>query len=179
MAQEKITIARPYAEAVFGRALETDKLDLWSDMLSLLRGVVCTPEIAGLIANPKLSRDQLLEVMLDIGGAHLSDEGRNLLRVLAANDRLSVLPEIAMHYERLKRERQGVIQVQVKSAYVLDEIQENSLAEALKAKLGKDIEISSEKDPSLIGGILIRAGDLVIDGSVRGQLHKLANELNI
>ncbi len=179
MAQEKTTIARPYAEAVFGRALETDKLDLWSDMLGLLHDVARAPEIAGLIANPKLSRDQLLELMLDICGSHLSDEGQNLVRVLATNDRLSILPEIAAHYERLKRERQGVIQVQVKSAYVLDKIQENSLAEALKAKLGKDIEISSEKDSSLIGGILIRAGDLVIDGSVRGQLHKLANELNI
>lgn len=179
MAQEKTTIARPYAEAVFGRAQETGKLDLWSDMLGLLSSVVRTPEIAGLIANPKLPRQRLLELMLEIGGGHLSEEGQNLLRLLAANDRLSVLPEIADHYERLKRENQGVIQVQVSSAYALNKTQEATLAEALKAKLGRDIEISSEKDPSLIGGILIRAGDLVIDGSVRGQLHKLANELNI
>ncbi len=179
MAQEKTTIARPYAEAVFGRAQETDTLDLWSDMLGLLKEVVRSPEISGLITNPKLSREMKLDFMLDIGGGHISEECQNLLRLLVQNDRLAVIPEIAQHFEFLKRERQGVLQVHVKSAYVLNKAQETELADALKAKLGKDIEISSEKDPDLIGGVLIRAGDMVIDGSVRGQLHKLANELNI
>jgi len=179
MAQEKSTIARPYAEAVFGRALETDQLDLWSDMLAFLRDVVRTPEIAGLIASPKLSREQSLDLALEIGGDRLSEECKNLLRLLAANDRFAVLPEISAHFEKLKQERQGFIHVQVTSAYVLNKADEDSLAVALKTKLGRDIEISSEKDPGLIGGIVIRAGDLVIDGSVRGQLYKLANELNI
>ena len=179
MAQEKTTIARPYAEAVYGRAAETDKLDLWSDMLALLGAAASTPEVAELIANPLLPPDQVRELMLDIGGGHLSEEGQNLVKLLVDNDRLSLLPEIAALYERLKRERQGVLQVEVTSAYALNVAQKKALAEALKERLERDIEISAVKDPSLIGGILIRAGDLVIDGTVRGQLHKLANELRI
>jgi F-type H+-transporting ATPase subunit delta len=179
MAQEKITIARPYAEAVFGRAQETGKLDLWSEMLGLLSAVVRSPEVSGLIANPKLSREQLQALMLEVGGGRLNDEGQNLVKLLAHNDRLSLLPEIAQMYEQLKREHQGVLQVQVRSAYAVSKAQENVLAEALKKRLGRDIEISAEKDASLIGGIVIRAGDLVIDGSVRGQLRKLTNELGI
>ncbi len=179
MAQEKTTIARPYAEAVYGRAEETDNLDLWSDMLALLRAAASTPEVAGLIDNPLLPPERVQELMLEIGGGRLNEEGRNLVKLLVQNDRLSLLPDIAALYERLKRERQGVLQVQVTSAYVLNQAQKKALAEALKERLNRDIEISAEKDPDLIGGIMIRAGDLVIDGSVRGQLHKLANELRI
>ncbi len=179
MAQEKTTIARPYAEAVFGRARETDQLDLWSDMLELLSAVVRSPEISGLIDNPKLSREQLQELMLEIGGGHLNDEGQNFVKIVVANDRLPLLPEIALHYEQLKRENQGVLKVEVHSAYALNAAQQKELSSALAARLGREIEISAEKDPALIGGVLIRAGDLVIDGSVRGQLRKLANELSI
>lgn len=179
MAQEKTTIARPYAEAVFGRAQDTDKLDSWSDMLGLLNAVVQSPEISGLISNPKLTREQIQALMLDIGSGQLDAEGENLIKVLVANGRLSVVPEITALYEQLKRERQGMIKVEVRSAYALDKAQETALATALKKRLGRDIEITAEKDPSLLGGIEIRAGDLVIDGSVRGQLHKLANELSI
>jgi len=179
MAQEKTTIARPYAEAIYGRAQETDKLDLWSDMLALLAAAASDPEVAAVIANPLLPPARVQELMLDIGGDSLDQEGRNLVKVLIANDRLALLPEIAELYERLKRQRQGMLQVQVTSAYVLNAAQNKALAQALKERLGRDIEISAEKDPKLIGGIMIRAGDLVIDGSVRGQLHKLANELRI
>jgi len=179
MAQEKTTIARPYAEAIFARAKETEQEDLWSDMLAFLDAVVRSPEMSGLIANPKLSRDQIQELMLEIGGGRLNEEGANLVRLLVRNDRLAIVPQITDLYEALKRENQGKLQVKIRSAYVLDKAHEKDLAEALKARLGRDIEISSEKDPTLIGGVIIRAGDLVIDGSVRGQLHKLANELNI
>ena len=173
------TIARPYAEAVFQRAVETDKLDLWSDMLGLLGAAVKDPALSGLIANPKLTTEQKTELMLEIGGGRLNDEGQNLVKLLVRNDRLAVVPEITELYETLKRENQGKLQVMVRSAYALDKAHEKELADALKEKLGREIEISAEKDPSLIGGVVIRAGDLVIDGSVRGQLHKLANELNI
>ncbi len=179
MAQEKTTIARPYAEAVYGRAEETDKLDLWSDMLALLSAAAGTPEVACLIDNPLLTSERVQELMLEIGGGRLDEEGRNLIKLLVQNDRLSLLPDIAALYERLKRERQGVLQVQVTSAYALNQAQKKVLAGVLKERLDRDIEINAERDPDLIGGIVIRAGDLVIDGSVRGQLHKLANELRI
>ena len=179
MAQEKTTIARPYAEAVYGRAEETDKLELWTEMLGLLSAAVSAPEVAALIDNPLLPPERVQELMLEIGGGHLDEEGQNLVKLLVRNDRLSLLPDIATLYERLKRERQGLLQVQVTSAYALNQAQKEALAEVLKERLERDIEISDEKDPDLIGGIVIRAGDLVIDGSVRGQLHKLANELRI
>jgi F-type H+-transporting ATPase subunit delta len=179
MAQEKTTIARPYAEAVFGHALETAELDRWSDMLGLLSAVVSSPEMSGLIANPKLPRARLQELLIDIASEHLSEEGQNLIKILVANDRLSVLPQIVEHFEQLKHANQGIIKVNVRSAHALDPAQQDELAVALKRRLGRDVEINVEQDPSLLGGISIRAGDLVIDGSVRGQLHKLANELSI
>ena len=179
MAQEKTTIARPYAEAIYGRAEDTDTQDLWSDTLGMLSTVVKAPEISGLIDNPKIPRERVLGLMLEIGSGRLNDESQNLVKILAHNDRLQVLPEIAALFDELRRERQGKIQVQVHTAYVMNKAQEQALAKVLKERLGGEIEISAEKDPDLIGGIMIRAGDLVIDGSVRGQLHKLANELSI
>jgi F-type H+-transporting ATPase subunit delta len=179
MAADATTIARPYAEAIFARAVETDMLDLWSDILDLLATAVKDPALSGLIASPKLDKDQMTDLMLDIGGARLSDEGQNLVRVLVSNGRLAVLPEIASHFEVRKAEHQGLLEVQVTSAFPMQPAQEQQLAEALKRKLGRDIRITSEEDPELIGGFRVRAGDMVIDASVSGQLGQLANELGI
>jgi F-type H+-transporting ATPase subunit delta len=179
MAGDATTIARPYAEAVFARAVETDKLDLWSDMLELLAAVVQDPGLSGLIASPKLDLAQKTELMLDIGGGRLSDEGQNLVRLLTANRRLSVLPEIAALFEARKAEHQGKLDVQVASAFKLLPAQEQQLAEALQRKLGREIRISSEQDPTLIGGFRLTAGDMVIDGSVSGRLSKLAQDLGL
>jgi F-type H+-transporting ATPase subunit delta len=179
MAADANTIARPYAEAAFSRAVETDKLDLWSDMLGFLGTVVRDPGLAGLIASPKLDRSQMTELMLEIGGGRLSDEGQNLVRLLAANGRLAVLPEIAALFEKRKAEHEGTIDVVVTSAFELKPAQEQQLAEALKRRLGREIRITSEHDPELIGGFRLRAGDIVVDGSVSGQLTQLANQLGI
>lgn len=179
MAGETTTIARPYAEAVFARAEESDKLDLWSEMLSLLAQVVNDTAMAAVIADPLFDRSQLSDLMLEIGGGHLSDEGQNLVKLLVQNGRLAVLPEIAEMYEQLKAESQKILNVYVRSAYALMPAQEKQIAEALKAKLGREIIITSEQDPDLIGGVHIRAGDMVIDGSVQGRLQQLANELGI
>ncbi len=179
MAGDASTIARPYAEAVFARAVETNKLDLWSDILDLLATAVRNPALAGLVASPKLDSAQMTELMLDIGGARLSDEGQNLVRVLVANRRLSVLPEIASHFEVRKAEHQGSLDVQVQSAFAMQPDQIQHLAQALSRKLGREINITSAENPELIGGFRLRAGDMVIDGSVSGRLGQLANELGI
>lgn len=179
MAAEATTVARPYAEAVFKRATETGKLDLWSEMLELLAAVVRDPAMAGLIANPKLDKARKGELLVEIGGGRLSEEGQNLVRLLARNGRLGVVPEIAALYERLKSEHEGAIDVLVSAAFAVSAAQEQSLADALRRKLGRDVRISTERDPGLIGGVRIRAGDLVIDGSVQGQLTQLANQLGI
>ncbi len=179
MAAEANTIARPYAEAIFDRAVETGTLEQWSDQLDFLAGVATDPTMAAVIIDPLFDKQQLERLLLEIGEGRLDDEGRNLVRVLVENDRLPVLPEIRTLFDALKTEHQRVLKVHVRSAYALDDTQKQHIADALKAKLGRDILISGEQDPDLIGGIHIRAGDLVIDGSVRGQLQQLANELGI
>jgi F-type H+-transporting ATPase subunit delta len=179
MAGETTTIARPYAEAIFGRASESDKLEQWSDALGLLAAVVQDDKVAAAITNPKLEGSQRIALLLDICGEHLDAEAQNLVRLLVRNDRLSVLPEIASLYEGLKNESQGTLDVQVISAYEMTPDQEDKLAAALKKRLDRDIRVTSDIDSALIGGVLIRAGDLVIDGSVQGRLQKLATELGI
>jgi F-type H+-transporting ATPase subunit delta len=179
MAGEATTIARPYAEAVFDRAEESGKLSDWSDMLSFLTAVVESKELAPVIGNPLIEQKALVSLLLEIAGDKVDQEGGNLIKVLVENNRLKVLPEINALFEALKADKERISKVHVTSAFALDAAQEKLIAEALKAKLGRDVTITSEKNPDLIGGIHIRAGDMVIDGSVRGQLQQLANELGI
>ncbi len=179
MAGEKTTVARPYAEAIFARAQESGKLDVWSDMLGFLNAVVGDSRMLGLIDNPKVGRGRLTELMLEIGGGRLSDEGQNLVRLLVANRRLDLLPDVATLFEALKSEAEGAIDVHVIAAYVVSAAQQRQLAAALKGRLGREVRLTAEKDPSLLGGAVIRAGDLVIDGSVKGRIRQLARELGI
>jgi F-type H+-transporting ATPase subunit delta len=178
-AGEKTTIARPYAEAVFAHADEAGKLELWSEMLSFLASVIEDADFKPLASNPLVEQAALTELLLEIAGGHINDEGANLARILVQNRRLEVLPEIKTLFDRLKAEKEQVMDVHVTSAYELKPAQEKLIADALKARLGRDVTITSEQDADLIGGVHIRAGDLVIDGSVRGKLQRLANELGI
>jgi F-type H+-transporting ATPase subunit delta len=179
MSGEATTIARPYAEAIFARAVEADKLDLWSDMLALLAGVVTDPTMAALIAEPKLDREEMTGLLIEIGGGRLTDEGRNLVRILVENDRLALVPEIAALFERRKAEHEGAIDVTIESAFDVKPAEQKALAQALRAKLGREVRVNSVTVPGLIGGVRIRAGDLVIDGTVQGRLQQLAHELGI
>jgi len=179
MSEDLITIARPYAEAVFDRAKETDSLESWTDMLEFLATVSADASVADVIANPSVDHERRLQLMLDIGADVLSEEGQNLVRLLVENDRLSALPDISALFQQMKSEHDGAIDVEVISAYALKPAVEKQLAVALKKKLGREVRISSSKDPALIGGVKIRAGDMVIDGSVAGAVSQLANELGI
>jgi F-type H+-transporting ATPase subunit delta len=179
MAGDALTIARPYAEAVFSRADQTGSLDQWTETLELLAAVVQDQAVAGAISNPLLDKGDLIQLLLEIGGDTLSPEAQNIVHLLVANGRLTVLPEIAALYEKLKAESQHTLKVHVRSAYEITPDQEQQLAAGLKRKLGLDVSITSEQDQELIGGVHIRAGDLVIDGSVKGKIEQLANELGI
>lgn len=179
MAQEATTIARPYAEAVFARASESATHDQWSDTLALLAAIAADPSVGAISDNPNVGKEQVSELLLDICGEHLNDEGKNLTRLLVENDRLRILPEIVALYEARKADVEGIIEVEVTSAYPLDDAQKQTIANVLKEKLNREIEITVTEDPELIGGMRIQAGDLVIDGTVQGQLTKLANELGI
>jgi F-type H+-transporting ATPase subunit delta len=177
MAGDITTIARPYAEAVFARARESGQIDAWDDALSTLSAIAGNADMAEQISNPNVARERLCEAILGIAGDGLPTEARNLVKVLAESGRLAALPEIASLFEDFKTKQEGVRQVHIRSAFDLTDTEQRELAAALKKRLGAEVDMTVEKDPELIGGIEIRAGDLVIDGSVRGKLRKLAAEL--
>lgn len=170
---EKTTIARPYAEAVFELAQQRKELPRWSDMLELASAVAADPRMSALVGNPNVGKDQLIRLFLDVCGDRLSAEGQNLIRVLVDNDRLEVLTEIAALYETYRADAERTVEAQVVSAFPVDDAQQQQIIAMLKKRLGREVTLSCETDKSLLGGAIIRAGDLVIDGSVTGQLAKL------
>ncbi len=174
---ELTTLARPYAKAVFAEASEKNALDAWSDDLSVLAAFAVDADMAKLIKHPALTSTQQADALIDVCGDKLNEAAKNLVAVLAENKRLALLPEIAELYEELKAKLQNAVDVVVTSAYELSDAQAEKLAAALKAKLQCDVRVTSEVDESLIGGAIIRAGDLVIDGSLTGKLSKLAEAM--
>ncbi|HBS41973.1 MAG TPA: F0F1 ATP synthase subunit delta [Oceanospirillales bacterium] len=174
---ELTTLARPYAKAVFAEASEKNALDAWSDDLSVLAAFAADADMAKLIKHPALTSAQQADALLDVCGDKLNEAAKNLVAVLAENKRLALLPEIAGLYEELKAQLQNTVDVVVTSAFELSDAQAEKLAAALKARLQCDVRLTSEIDESLVGGAIIRAGDLVIDGSVTGKLSKLAEAM--
>jgi F-type H+-transporting ATPase subunit delta len=175
---EKITLARPYAEAVFRLAEENKALKKWSEMLEFVTAVATDEQVARLATDPRIDHDRFTRMLLDICGKKLSKEGANFLQVLQQNRRLDLLPEITQLFEKLRAEAEGRIEAQVISAFEMKAEQLKKIAVALKARLGREVDLVATVDTSLIGGIIIRAGDLVIDGSVQGRLRALASHLN-
>ncbi len=174
---EKSTIARPYAQAAFDLAQEKGGLKSWSEMLELCAMIVSDKQVSRLIGNPELSKDSLVELILNVAGDRLDTVGANFIRVLAANGRLNVLPEIAALYEQHRAEAERYIDAEVISAFPMSDAQQQALVEGLKKRLGREVRLTASTDESLIGGAIVRAGDLVIDGSVTGHLNKLAQIL--
>lgn len=174
---EITTIARPYAQAVFATAKEQGKLKDWSDMLQLAAAVASHPEVAVAVDSPRLDKAQRGQLIIDICGDKLDAGGKNLLRVLAENGRLSLLPEIAALYEAERAAAESRITAEVISATALSDTQKHAIASALKKRLGREVALKCQVDETLLGGAVIRAGDMVIDGSVTGKLNKLSAAL--
>jgi F-type H+-transporting ATPase subunit delta len=175
---ERTTLARPYAEAVFRLARERKTLGAWSEMLQLSAVVAADPQVAALIDNPRVPRERFVAFFLDVTGKKLDKDAANFIRLLSENHRLVLLPEITVLYELLRAQIEGRVEAEVVSASAVSAAQLKDIAAALKKRLGRDIDLSTRIDPALIGGIVIRAGDLVIDGSVQGKLRALATHLN-
>ncbi len=175
---ELSTIARPYTKAAFQTALEQKALDKWSEMLSLAATATQDEQVSQLLSNPALAADQKAGLVLDICSGKLDEQGKNFIQLLAEYKRLSILPEISALFDRLKAEHEKSVHVSVTSAFKLTKEQQTKLAQAIGKKLDRVVEISAVIDKALIGGVVIRTEDLVIDGSVRGKLQKLADAMN-
>jgi F-type H+-transporting ATPase subunit delta len=173
---ESLTIARPYAEAAFKLAQGPQALAHWSDALARLAAVVASPAAHGLLGNPRIKHEQVAQVVSEVAG-DLSADQLGFLRLLAENDRLTVLPEIVGHFERLKNQADDVLDARIDSAYSLTEQQLAQVIATLEGKYGRKVKATVSVDPELIGGISIRIGDEVLDTSVRGKLAQLADAL--
>ena len=174
---EKRTVARPYAQAVFQLAAKQQRLADWSDTLELLAAIAADPAMQTLVNNPRVSAAQLAEVFHAVGRDQLDDAAKLLIDILVENGRISLLAEITELYEDYRAEAEKVVQAEVIAAYPVSEEQQTAIAAALQARLGRKVNINCRTDDSLIGGAIIRANDLVIDGSVTGQLNRLSQTL--
>jgi F-type H+-transporting ATPase subunit delta len=174
---EQATLARPYANAVFDLARSGNALDRWSRALSLLAAAGDEPAIRRLIDAPDQSAEVKAAKLVDVLGDELDDQGRNLVRLLARNKRLDLLREIHEQFEARKAEAERVLDVEVVSAFDLTAEQSERLRDVLQRRFSKEINLSGRVDPDVLGGVVIRAGDTVIDGSIRGRLGKLAETL--
>ena len=174
---EAITIARPYAHAVFGIANDKGELKAWSELLAVLSQCVAQPEVQSIISSPAVSDEQVIDLLANVSGELMTDDARNFLAVLAQNNRLSLLADINVIYEELREEAEQMMTADVTSALKLTAKQEKDISAALKERLGRDITLNTSVDKTLLGGAIIRAGDLIIDGSALGKLNRLANAI--
>ncbi|MEF8699192.1 MAG: F0F1 ATP synthase subunit delta [Candidatus Accumulibacter sp. UW25] len=170
---ELVTIARPYAEAVFRIALEGKALTAWSERLSLLSRIASDAQMRSCIGNPELSATQKSALFKSLLGKAPEGGEANLIDVLASNERLSTLPEIAGLFEALKAAQEGVKEATIYSAFPIDDVQRKTLIEDLEARFNTRLTAEVVVDQSLIGGVKIVVGDQVLDTSVRGKLESL------
>ncbi len=179
---ETTTIARPYARAAFAAAFAAGELKLWSDLLQTATVVAADPGIRTLLATPQISYQQKADLLLDIGNEvcadGVPDAARNFITLLAQNRRLEVLPQIVVQFEKLRAEAEKTLQAELISAFPVSDKQRDTIAAGLQARLKRQVALECKVDQSLLGGAIIRAGDLVIDGSVRGQLQRLTTALH-
>jgi len=172
---DKSTIARPYAKAAFEAA--SGRLAPWSEALRRAARTVADPRVEALLHDPRVHSAQLAELVVATAGPNLEPTTRNFFHVLAENHRLDCLPEISARFAELQAQAEGTVDVEVISACALNEAQQGMLAAALERRLRRTVRLRCSHDPALIGGASVRAGDLVIDGSLRGRLARIARQL--
>ncbi|MGH8551333.1 MAG: F0F1 ATP synthase subunit delta [Methylococcales bacterium] len=174
---ELATLARPYAEAVFKHAKETGTAQQWSDNLKFLAIAMEEQKLAAAVDNPRVAKSRVTDFLLEIGQAYLSDEGGNFVRLLVENNRLNLVSPIQSLFDAYRAQDEGTIEAEVRTAFPLNKEAEKQLAKTLEIVLKRKVHFKVEEDRSLIGGVVVRAGDTVIDASIRGQLQKLATRL--
>ena len=176
---ERATIARPYAKAAFAYARENGRVADWARWLRIARQVVSSDEYARLAQGAGVQSSQLDDLIASICGTDLDASGSAFLALLAENQRVDYLPEIAQQFDALVSDDQNVAEVEVVSAVALDDAQQQRLADAMRKRLSLKVRLTCTVDPKLIGGAMVRSGDLLIDGSLKGKLERLETELTI
>jgi F-type H+-transporting ATPase subunit delta len=174
---ERATIARPYAKAAFDYAQGAHAFAQWSEGLKLAAAIVADPRVTALVKDPERLSREVADFIIGVAGDKLDPGMQNFLRVLTENHRLLLLPEIAAHYEALRSAVENTVDVEVVSAVALDAAQADKLTQALSTRLKSKVRMRNSVDATLLGGAVIRAGDLVIDGSLKGRLERLATDL--
>ncbi|WP_114240261.1 F0F1 ATP synthase subunit delta [Dyella sp. C9] len=173
---QAITLARPYARAAFELAHEAGSLGAWSQALAFAADVAQDPRVASLVNDPRVLPEQLVALHLPQGVA-ADAPFAHFLAELAEHRRLALLPEIAALYEEYKRESESQLLVKVTSAFALDAAQAEQLKASLKRRFKREIELETQVDPALLGGVVIDTGSEVIDGSARGRLARMTRAL--
>ena len=176
---DRITIARPYAKASFKAASAAARLSQWSEALNTGAATVTDKRVAPLLGSPRTTPAQLAQLVIDLAGQNADAPVQNFLRTLAENRRLGFLPEIARLFDRMKDDAEGTVDVTVTSAAPLSSTEQDRLADALAKRFGRKVRVHADVDAKLIGGAVIRAGDLVIDGSYKSKLDRLGGELTV
>jgi len=173
---ERKTFARPYAEAVFGLASETDSLARWGDLLAFYAIAMQDKNLLYAIRDPRLETAQVQELLYSLFEG-IGEQEKALINILLDNGKLELMPEVSEVFNQLRADATGSVTAEIVSAYELDEAQIGALAGALKNELKRDVLIETSVDSSIIGGVIIRAGDTVIDGSIAGKLRDLTSYL--
>ncbi len=173
---EFVTVARPYAKAAFDFAVENQSVDRWQDMLAFAAEVTKNEQMAELLSGA-LAPETLADSFIAVCGDQLDAHGQNLIKVMADNGRLKVLPDVLEQFIRLREAREATVEVEVTSANALSEEQLEKISVAMEKRLSRKVKLNCKIDKSVVAGVIIRAGDMVIDGSVRGRLERLADVL--
>lgn len=172
---ENATIARPYAQAAFDSAQGAGQLARWGEVLAAASMAISDVRVAALLGNPHVRKAELVGLLADVAGVGSDPGMRNFLQLLADNGRLALLPEIDTQYAALRADVENTVEVTVTSAMPLTSGQSDQLVAALKKRLGRTVRLHAAVDPALVGGAIVRAGDFVVDGSLRGRVERLGN----
>jgi F-type H+-transporting ATPase subunit delta len=176
---ELTTLARPYAKAAFEYARASKTLDAWSSSLAVVASVIQESVVEENLDSPTMTSEQKAALLIELCGDELDSKVKNFVAVMADNKRLGLLVEVQQLFEDFKSQQEKFSDIKVSSAFELDSAVEKTLADKLSKALDSEVALSTSIDKSLIGGVIIRAGDMVIDGSVRGRLAKLSETIGL